>query len=122
MPGVARFTALWYIIREGNKKVPTYEYECKTCGHSFEAFQSMADDPLKICPQCGMEIRRIINGGSGVIFKGSGFYSTDNSKASGDKTASKAPAKADGQPCAGCAAAQSGACAANSAASSAPNS
>ena len=85
--------------------MPTYEYECKSCGHSFEAFQSMADDPLKTCPECGKEIRRVINGGSGVIFTGSGFYATD-------KTASKAPAKAEGQtPCAGCAAAQSGACA-----------
>jgi putative FmdB family regulatory protein len=92
--------------------MPTYEYECKSCGHSFEAFQRMADDPLQICPQCGMEIRRVINGGSGVIFKGSGFYSTDNSRKSGDNAASKAPAKAEGQtPCAACAAAQSGACA-----------
>ncbi|GHV77480.1 hypothetical protein AGMMS49942_23010 [Spirochaetia bacterium] len=87
--------------------MPTYEYECKSCGHSFEAMQHMADDPLKICPQCGMEIRRVINGGNGIIFKGSGFYSTDNSKISGDKTASKAEGQA---PCAGCAAAQSGAC------------
>jgi putative FmdB family regulatory protein len=99
--------------------MPTYEYECKSCGHSFDVFQSMADDPLKICPQCGMEIRRVINGGNGVIFKGSGCYVTDNSRTSGgesgDKTPSTPPAKpakAEGQaPCAGCAAAQSGACA-----------
>jgi putative FmdB family regulatory protein len=57
--------------------MPTYEYECKKCGHTFEAFQSMSDDPLKVCPECGKEVRRIINGGSGVIFKGSGFYVTD---------------------------------------------
>jgi putative FmdB family regulatory protein len=92
--------------------MPTYEYECKSCGHSFEAFQSMVEDPLKTCPQCGKAIRRIINGGSGIIFKGSGFYVTDNSQKSGgkvaDKTASKAPAETA---CAGCAAAQSGACA-----------
>jgi putative FmdB family regulatory protein len=88
--------------------MPTYEYECKSCGHSFEAFQSMADDPLKICPLCGKEIRRVINGGSGVIFKGSGFYVTDNSrKSSAAETAPKAPPAA----CAGCAQAQSGACA-----------
>jgi putative FmdB family regulatory protein len=57
--------------------MPTYEYECKSCGHSFEAFQSMSDDPLKECPECGKEIRRLINGGTGIIFKGSGFYVTD---------------------------------------------
>jgi putative FmdB family regulatory protein len=102
--------------------MPTYEYECKSCGHSFDVFQSMADDPLKTCPQCGMEIRRIINGGSGIIFKGSGFYVTDNSGKSGGNAAAK-PAKAEAQaPCSGCAAAQSGACAGNSAASSAATS
>jgi putative FmdB family regulatory protein len=57
--------------------MPTYEYECKDCGHTFDAFQSMSDAPLKICPECGKEVRRLINGGSGVIFKGSGFYVTD---------------------------------------------
>ncbi|MDR2052321.1 MAG: zinc ribbon domain-containing protein [Treponema sp.] len=57
--------------------MPTYEYECKDCGHTFEVFQSMSDAPLKICPECGKEVRRLINGGSGVIFKGSGFYVTD---------------------------------------------
>jgi putative FmdB family regulatory protein len=57
--------------------MPTYEYQCKTCGHTFDAFQSMSDAPLKVCPECGKEIRRLINGGSGIIFKGSGFYVTD---------------------------------------------
>ncbi|MDR1352104.1 MAG: zinc ribbon domain-containing protein [Treponema sp.] len=57
--------------------MPTYEYECKDCGYTFEAFQKMSDAPLKVCPECGKEVRRLINGGSGVIFKGSGFYVTD---------------------------------------------
>ena len=72
--------------------MPTYEYECKSCGHSFEAFQSMSDAPLRECPRCGKEVRRLINGGTGVIFKGSGFYVTDkkagaskDSKKPGDK-------------------------------------
>jgi putative FmdB family regulatory protein len=60
--------------------MPTYGYECKSCGYTFDVFQSMKDDPLKECPQCGKEIRRLINGGSGVIFKGSGFYVTDKGK------------------------------------------
>jgi putative FmdB family regulatory protein len=57
--------------------MPTYEYECKDCGHTFEVFQNMSDAPLKECPECGKEVRRLINGGSGIIFKGSGFYVTD---------------------------------------------
>jgi putative FmdB family regulatory protein len=60
--------------------MPTYEYECKNCGHGFEVFQSMSDPPLKDCPECGKEIRRLIFGGTGVIFKGSGFYVTDKGK------------------------------------------
>jgi putative FmdB family regulatory protein len=99
--------------------MPIYEYKCRSCGGSFEITQSMKDDPLKICPTCGKEIRRVINGGGGVIFKGSGFYVTDNSKKSAGSSgppSEKTPAKpAEG--CAGCAAAQSGACAGNSAAS-----
>jgi putative FmdB family regulatory protein len=62
--------------------MPTYDYECKVCGHTFEAFQSMSDDPLKECPECGKELRRLIGGGLGIIFKGNGFYATDNKKPS----------------------------------------
>ena len=69
--------------------MPTYEYECKNCGHTFEAFQSMKDESLKSCPRCGMEVRRLIHGGAGVIFKGSGFYVTGKAKA--EKTAAKTP-------------------------------
>lgn len=58
--------------------MPTYEYECKSCGHHFETFQHMTDEPLKICPQCGASIHRVINGGVGIIFKGSGFYINDS--------------------------------------------
>ena len=57
--------------------MPTYEYECKGCSHTFEVFQSMSAAPLTSCPQCGKEVRRLINGGNGIIFKGSGFYVTD---------------------------------------------
>ena len=61
--------------------MPTYEYECKKCSHRFEVFQSMSDAPIKKCPECGKEVRRLISGGAGVIFKGSGFYVTDKDKA-----------------------------------------
>jgi len=58
--------------------MPTYEYECLSCQHRFEVFQSMTDKPIGSCPRCGKKVRRLIHGGMGVIFKGSGFYSTDN--------------------------------------------
>lgn len=59
--------------------MPTYEYECTTCGHAFEAVQSMKDPHLKDCPQsgCAGPVRRKIGRGAGIIFKGSGFYQTD---------------------------------------------
>ena len=78
--------------------MPTYEYECKSCGHTFEIFQAMSDDPLKSCPECGREVRRLIHGGTGVIFKGSGFYVTDKGKtaAAPAKTAKTADAASGG--------------------------
>lgn len=59
--------------------MPTYDYQCQTCGHEFEAKQSMKDPHLTDCPQaeCAGPVRRKIGLGSGFIFKGSGFYITD---------------------------------------------
>lgn len=59
--------------------MPTYDYQCQTCGHAFEAKQSMKDPHLKDCPQpgCAGSVRRKIGLGAGFIFKGSGFYITD---------------------------------------------
>ncbi|MBS1272407.1 MAG: hypothetical protein MAGBODY4_01552 [Candidatus Marinimicrobia bacterium] len=58
--------------------MPTYEYGCKNCGHRFEEFQRMSDDPITQCPECGEEsVQRLVSGGAGLIFKGSGFYITD---------------------------------------------
>ena len=57
--------------------MPTYEYKCNECEHEFEAFQMITEEPVKICPTCGGKVRRIISGGIGLIFKGSGFYITD---------------------------------------------
>lgn len=58
--------------------MPTYEYECDACEYSFEHYQSMMDKKLKKCPQCGkIKLHRLIGAGSGIIFKGSGFYETD---------------------------------------------
>ena len=58
--------------------MPTYEYACAKCGHHFEQFQSMRDAPLKKCPKCHkLALKRLIGGGAGLIFKGTGFYITD---------------------------------------------
>ena len=82
--------------------MPTYEYECTKCRHNFEVFQAMSDEPVKKCPKCGKQVRRLILGGAGVIFKGSGFYVTD--KAAGKsavttaKPANETPAKAPSEP------------------------
>ena len=62
--------------------MPTYEYKCAKCGHTFDAFQRITEKPLSRCPKCRGSIRRVINGGLGVIFKGSGFYTTDYKKSS----------------------------------------
>ncbi|MBP7460024.1 MAG: zinc ribbon domain-containing protein [Candidatus Delongbacteria bacterium] len=62
--------------------MPTYEYRCQDCNYQFEKFQSITDCPLDVCPKCGGHIKRVISGGSGLIFKGSGFYITDYKKSS----------------------------------------
>ncbi|TVQ96496.1 MAG: zinc ribbon domain-containing protein [Spirochaetaceae bacterium] len=68
--------------------MPTYDYECKGCGHSFDVFQGMTDEPLTLCPECGKkQLRRLIGGGVGIIFKGSGFYVTDSKSKSSSATA-----------------------------------
>lgn len=90
--------------------MPTYDYACRACGHALEIFHSMTEAPKKKCPKCGKnKLERQIGGGAGVIFKGSGFYSTDyrsDSYKAGEKSASQppsAPSAAEncGGPCAG---------------------
>lgn len=61
--------------------MPTYDYVCDACEHRFEEFQSMKDAALTVCPKCSKpKLRRLIGGGAGIIFKGSGFYVTDYKK------------------------------------------
>ena len=58
--------------------MPTYEYECEKCGYKFERFQKMTDPPVKVCPECkSRKVKRLIGLGGGVIYKGSGFYTTE---------------------------------------------
>ena len=72
--------------------MPTYEYECSSCGTSFERFESITAKPNGTCPKCRKQARRRIGAGAGLIFKGSGFYCTDyrsSSRTSGASTESK---------------------------------
>ena len=85
-------------------QMPTYEYSCEKCGKNFEAFQSMRDEPFRECPKdlCRMKkwghgkVKRLLGTGAGVIFKGSGFYSTDYRSASYKEAAKKESGAASG--------------------------
>jgi len=69
--------------------MPTYEYACAECDHEFEAFQSITAKPIRKCPECGKrKVERLISGGAGLLFKGSGFYITDY-RSDGYKEAAK---------------------------------
>ena len=61
--------------------MPTYEYTCRDCGHTFEIVQSMWDDPLTMCPECGGSLRKVF-APPAISFKGTGFYATDHGKRS----------------------------------------
>jgi putative FmdB family regulatory protein len=57
--------------------MPTYQYKCHDCGYLFEEFQSITEPALTECPKCRGKVERVISGGAGFLFKGSGFYITD---------------------------------------------
>ncbi|MHC4599759.1 MAG: FmdB family zinc ribbon protein [Planctomycetota bacterium] len=83
--------------------MPTYDYECRNCRHAFEEFQSITANPLRKCPSCGKRsLERLIGAGAGVIFRGSGFYTTDyrskeyKEKAKADKPTPSGDAKKSG--------------------------
>jgi putative FmdB family regulatory protein len=95
--------------------MPTYEYECTKCRKTFDHFQSMKDDALSVCPKekCQMKkwgkgkVTRLLGGGAGLIFKGSGFYITDYrsdgyksaaKKDSGDSGSKKSETKTESKP------------------------
>ena len=75
--------------------MPTYDYRCNACGHAFEHFQSIHAPKLKKCPKCGKpKLERLIGGGGGLLFKGSGFYITDYRSSSYQEAAKKDSAPA----------------------------
>jgi len=61
--------------------MPTYEYTCRDCGHTFDVVQKMTDEPLTVCPVCGGRLRKVF-AVPAIAFKGSGFYATDHGKKS----------------------------------------
>lgn len=69
--------------------MPTYEYRCRDCRYRFEEFQRITDPPVTSCPRCKGEVERLISAGSGLLFKGSGFYITDYRSESYKKAADK---------------------------------
>ena len=83
--------------------MPTYQYACTECGHTFEQVQSFSDDALEHCPVCNGRLRKVFNA-VGVVFKGSGFYRTDNRTNSSSTTSTTpstpaaAPATSDAKP------------------------
>ncbi len=73
--------------------MPTYEYECEECGHKFEEMQKFSDKPIKVCPKCSKrKVKRLISSGTGIIFKGSGFYETDYKRKRADSACRDCPA------------------------------
>jgi putative FmdB family regulatory protein len=80
--------------------MPTYDYQCDACGHAFEEFQSMKDEPLTKCPECKKKkLRRLIGTGAAILFKGSGFYQTDY-RSDSYKSAAKAAESSNAAPAA----------------------
>jgi putative FmdB family regulatory protein len=83
--------------------MPTYDYECQKCRHTWELFQPITAKPVKKCPECGKSsARRVIGPGAAILFKGSGFYLTDyrsdsyKKAAEADKKSSEPAANKDG--------------------------
>jgi putative FmdB family regulatory protein len=69
--------------------MPIYTYRCENCGVQFEKHQSFTDNPLKTCPECKKKALKKVITPTKIIFKGSGFYATDNKSPSGDSNSTK---------------------------------
>jgi putative FmdB family regulatory protein len=72
--------------------MPTYTYRCQKCGHEFERFQSMSDEPVKRCEKCKSKVQRVFHP-VGIVLKGSGFYKTDNRSSSKKSSSSSGESK-----------------------------
>lgn len=84
------------VVRPESRVMPTYQYRCTDCSQDLEAFQKFTDAPLQDCPSCNGQLRKVFSS-VGVVFKGSGFYSTDNnSRTAGRPPRNEAPAVPSG--------------------------
>jgi putative FmdB family regulatory protein len=81
--------------------MPTYEYQCRSCAHRFDAFQSITATPLTRCPHCRKKVDRLISAGAGFLFKGPGFYATDYRSKPYQEAAKKDQEGSGGAPLAG---------------------
>jgi len=79
--------------------MPTYEYKCSTCGHTFERFHSMTVDPIKTCPECGDTVQRLISGGAGIVVKGSNPAAGDQPACGRTQTCCGRETPCDHRPC-----------------------
>jgi putative FmdB family regulatory protein len=75
--------------------MPTYEYECTSCGQHIEVFQRISEDPLTTCGVCGSALRKVFHP-AGIVFKGSGFYATDSRSGSKRDGDGGSPSSSDG--------------------------
>ena len=76
--------------------MPTYDYRCTACGHSFDELQSFSEPPLTKCPKCKKKkLERLFGGGGAIIFKGNGFYETDYRRAGESKGESNGETKGE---------------------------
>lgn len=75
--------------------MPTYVYACKSCGHRFEQYQSFSEDSLTTCPECAQEALRKVFDSVGIVFKGSGFYSTDSATSGASTPSGSASSSAE---------------------------
>ena len=99
--------------------MPTYQYACTECDHRFEAVQSFSDSALTECPECKGKLRKLY-GAVGVVFKGSGFYRTDNRASSGSSSSKSESSKSESSSSSSSSSDSSGSSAKKSETSSAP--
>jgi putative FmdB family regulatory protein len=98
-PGLRDRSEIMYpILLEEGGKLPTYGYKCRECSKEFEVFRKISDPPVEACPKCAGSVSRVFHP-VGIIFKGSGFYSTDNKKRPAE-TPAAAPKPAKSEPAA----------------------
>ena len=78
--------------------MPTYEYQCTKCHHSFEEFKPMSAPRRQRCPLCRGKVERLISSGTGIVFKGAGFYVNDSRRQSGVRSKTESESKSDAHP------------------------